>query len=130
MGNGYPIAAIIGKSNVMESAQKTFISSTYWTDRIGPTAALATIKKHKDLNVAEHLIAIGDKVQKEWIVLGQKHGLAIEVGGMKPASHFVFLDDQVQEMKAYYVQLMMEQGILASDTHLHISLLPRTQASC
>ena len=47
LGNGYPIAAIIGKSQVMEAAQKSFISSTYWTERVGPAAAIATIKKHK-----------------------------------------------------------------------------------
>jgi glutamate-1-semialdehyde 2,1-aminomutase len=115
LGNGYPIAVIIGKSEVMQSAQKTFISSTYWTDRVGPAAALATIKKHKDLNVAKHLMAIGDKVQKEWQDLAQKHGLNIQVGGMKAASHFSFSGDQTQEMKAYYVQLMIEEGILASN---------------
>ena len=47
MGNGYAISAITGSEKVMESAQSTFISSTNWTDRIGPAAALATIKKYK-----------------------------------------------------------------------------------
>ena len=47
LGNGYPIAAIIGKANVMEAAQSSFISSTMWTERIGSTAALVTIKKYK-----------------------------------------------------------------------------------
>src|SRR5205823_11104627 len=59
IGNGYPMAAIIGKSDVMEAAQRTFISSTYWTERIGPTAALATIRKHRAHDVASHLIRIG-----------------------------------------------------------------------
>ncbi len=115
LGNGYPIAAIIGKSDIMQAAQKTFISSTYWTERIGPTAAIATIKKHKDMNVAEHLIAIGNRVQKDWQELANKHNLKIHVGGMKPASHFNFDHKLAQSMKAYYIQLMMEQGILSSN---------------
>jgi glutamate-1-semialdehyde 2,1-aminomutase len=44
IGNGYALTAVVGKRSVMEAAQKTFISSTFWTERIGPTAALATLK--------------------------------------------------------------------------------------
>ena len=49
LGNGYAINAIVGKRSVMEAAQKTFISSTFWTERIGPTAALKTLEimKHR-----------------------------------------------------------------------------------
>ena len=38
LGNGYAICAVVGKRSVMESAQSTFISSTFWTERIGPAA--------------------------------------------------------------------------------------------
>ena len=38
LGNGYPIGAIIGITKVMDIVQDTFISSTYWTERIGPSA--------------------------------------------------------------------------------------------
>jgi glutamate-1-semialdehyde 2,1-aminomutase len=75
LGNGYPIAAVIGIERVMQSAQGTFISSTNWTERIGPVAAIATIKKHRDLNVAKHLIALGEMVQKGWRNLAERHGL-------------------------------------------------------
>jgi len=115
LGNGYPIAAIIGKAIVMQAAQKTFISSTYWTERIGPTAALATIKKHRDVRAANHLISIGEQVQEGWRNLASKHGLALKVTGMKPMSHFSFEIDQPQSIKAYFVQLMLERGFLASN---------------
>jgi len=117
LGNGYPIAAVIGIEQVMQSAQRTFISSTNWTERVGPVAAIATIKKHKDLNVAEHLIALGEMIQEGWHDLAQKHGLFIHVGGMKPMSHFSFEGDQALAMKAYYIQLMLEQGFLASNAY-------------
>ena len=41
LGNGYAITATIGRREIMEAAQCTFISSTFWTERIGPTAALS-----------------------------------------------------------------------------------------
>ena len=43
LGNGYALTAVVGKKSIMEAAQNSFISSTFWTERIGPTAALATL---------------------------------------------------------------------------------------
>ncbi len=60
------MAAIIGTGDVMQAAQDSFISSTFWTERIGPVAALATIRKHRELNMSEHLIKIGKLVQQSW----------------------------------------------------------------
>jgi glutamate-1-semialdehyde 2,1-aminomutase len=115
LGNGYPIAAVIGKADVMQAAQKTFISSTNWTERIGPTAAIAMIKKHKRVDAGKHLVHLGEQIQSGWKEMADKHGLAIEIGGMKPMSHFAFTHDKAQSMKAYFIQLMLEQGFLASN---------------
>jgi glutamate-1-semialdehyde aminotransferase len=115
MSNGYPMAAIIGTSDVMSSAEDTFMSSTYWTERIGPTAALATIKKHRDNNVHEHLIAIGTLVQDGWKEAAEKAGLEINISGMKPLGHFSIAGDQSNVGKTYFVQEMLERGFLASN---------------
>ena len=115
LGNGYPIAAVIGRADVMQAAQKTFISSTCWTERIGPTAAIATIKKHRKVNAGKHLFWLGEQIQSGWKRLASKYGLSIYIGGMKPMSHFVFNHEFSQEMKAYFIQLMLEQGFLASN---------------
>jgi glutamate-1-semialdehyde 2,1-aminomutase len=114
LGNGYPIAAVVGKGEIMEAAQSTFISSTMWTERIGPTAALATVKKHKNVDAGAHLIAIGNQVQQGWARLAKKNGLKIQVSGIPPLSHFSFEHDNGLAMKALFVQLMLESGFLAS----------------
>lgn len=114
LGNGYPIAAIIGKGDVMEAAQKTFISSTYWTERIGPSAGIATIKKHQKVNAGQHLMDIGAKIQRGWQDCADKNSLAIDIGGIPPLSHFAFSGANPLSMKAYFVQLMLERGFLAS----------------
>jgi len=59
LGNGYPIAAIIGKADIMQAAQSTFISSTNWTERIGPSAAIAMIKK-KTEHIEQYLHAVNE----------------------------------------------------------------------
>ena len=44
LGNGYAITAVLGTKEIMKFAEDTFISSTFWTERIGPTAALKTLE--------------------------------------------------------------------------------------
>jgi len=83
LGNGYPIAAIIGKSKVMETAQRTFISSTYWTERIGPTAALSTLRKHQRLNAGIHLMEIGQLVQDGWKGVAAKNNLELRLAAFR-----------------------------------------------
>lgn len=115
MGNGFPIAAVIGKGPVMDAAQNSFISSTMWTERIGPVAALATIKKHMDVNAGKYLTAIGTEIQNGWKRAAAKHGLSINAGGIPPLSHFSFEYDNASEMKALFIQIMLEKGFLASN---------------
>jgi glutamate-1-semialdehyde 2,1-aminomutase len=114
MSNGYPMAAIIGKGRVMDAAQKTFISSTYWTDRIGPVAALATIRKHRRLEVAKKLISVGQRIQEGWKEAAARSGLTIEVSGIPPLSHFNLAGDDAQAAHTLFTQLMLERGFLAS----------------
>src|ERR1700686_1881224 len=66
MANGYAMAAVIGTETVMQAAHTTFNSSTNWTERIGPAAAIATIGKFRREKVAPHLIAIGSQVMEGW----------------------------------------------------------------
>ncbi len=125
LGNGYPIAAIIGKSDVMEAAQKTFISSTMWTERIGPAAAIATIKKHKQSKAPLHMVEIADLVKEGWVSLAQKHNFKIHIGGISPLIHFSFDEEEAQCMKAYFIQEMLDQGFLASN--LFYAMLAHTK---
>lgn len=113
--NGFPMAAVIGKREVMQAAQTSFISSTYWTDRIGPVAALATIKKMRKERVWEHLNDIGKKVQEGWCHIAQKNDLKITVGGIYPFSYFIFNYENHLLLKTLYTQFMLEEGFLATN---------------
>jgi glutamate-1-semialdehyde aminotransferase len=115
MGNGYPIAAIIGTEDVMSSAGKSFISSTNWTERIGPVAAIAVIKKHRKKKVHEHLIRMGTQVQEGWKKAASQCGLPIEVDGMKPMSHFSIETENPQPAYTLFTQEMLGRGFLASN---------------
>jgi glutamate-1-semialdehyde 2,1-aminomutase len=115
MGNGYAVSAVIGREPVMQAAQKSFISSTHWTERVGSVAALATIRKHRRENVPEHLIRVGSMVLQGWRNLGKTYKLPIAVGGLPPMGHFSIDSKNFPALKALYVQEMLDQGILASN---------------
>ena len=114
MSNGYPMAAVIGKKPIMQMAQETFISSTYYTDRIGPTAALATINKMLSHKIIEHLNRIGSLVQIGWDKLAKKNGLKVHVSGIAPLAHLEFDYPNAQSIKTLMIQEMLARGYLTS----------------
>jgi len=115
ISNGHPMAALVGVGGVMQAAQDTFISSTYWTDRTGPAAALATIHKHRRTGAPAHLIRIGGLVQDAWRAAAAASGLDIEVSGIPPLSRFTFPYPNSQAMRTLFTQLMLDRGFLASN---------------
>ena len=98
----------------MEIAQGTFISSTYWTDRIGPAAALATIKKIRENNIPKYLIEIGRKIQEGWKASALKHKIEIDISGIEPLGHFSFKYKNSLVLKTLFTQSMLEKGFLAT----------------
>ncbi|MCX5828118.1 MAG: aminotransferase class III-fold pyridoxal phosphate-dependent enzyme [Deltaproteobacteria bacterium] len=112
LGNGYAISTVIGRREVMEHAQDTFISSTFWTERIGSAAALATIKKMEQFPVPESLIRYGELISEGWIKLSKKHGLSIEVSGIPPLTHLAFKMNDPLALQTLYAQEMLARGYL------------------
>lgn len=115
MSNGYPMAAILGRASVMDSAQRSFISSTFWTDRIGPAAALATIAKHRERDVGAHLEKVGSAVHAAWRQAAARNQLSATVGGTASLGHFNFQHgDASRAMHTLFTQEMLARGFLAS----------------
>lgn len=114
ISNGYPMAAVIGRREIMQAAQDTFISSTYFTDRVGLVAALATIRKFKDLVVEKTLIYNGETIEAGWKQLAEKHGLKITTMGIKPLVLFSIQHDHEKEIKTLFIQEMLERGFLST----------------
>lgn len=115
ISNGIPMAAMIGRREVMDAAQGTFISSAYWTERLGPVAALTTLRKHRRLDAGKHLIHIGELVQQGWAAAARTHGLDITVLGIPPTTNFAFNNEDPLASQTLFNQEMLRRGFLASD---------------
>jgi glutamate-1-semialdehyde 2,1-aminomutase len=114
LANGYPIGAVIGRAAVMEGAQRAFISSTSWTEGIGPTAALATLDEFERQQPWTHIAAVGRRVTDGWGELGRRHGLpvAVKMGGNLCALQFD-LGDESNAARTLFTQEMLLRGFLA-----------------
>jgi glutamate-1-semialdehyde 2,1-aminomutase len=114
LGNGYAINAIIGTRDVMQAAQNTFISSTFWTERIGPTAALAALERIEKIRSWEIISRVGKSVKDIWLLLAKEFSIKIEVSGLDSLGSFTFLGDNSMIYKTFLTQEMLKNGYLAS----------------
>lgn len=113
IGNGYALTAVIGKRAVMEAAQTSFISSTFWTERIGPTAALKTLEVMERVRSWEQITRIGEDVNRGWTALAKKHGLDIAISGLPALTTFSFKSPNHLAYKTLVTQEMLAKGYLA-----------------
>ena len=98
----------------MEAAQATFISSTSWTERIGPAAALATLHKHRRESVPTHLNKMGLRVRQGWLEAAGRAGLRLQTAGIPPLGTFSLDHPQALELLTLFVQEMLDRGFLAT----------------
>ena len=115
MANGHAMSAVIGISEIMSAANSTFISSTNWTERVGPTAALATIEKYQRYSVHEHLFWAGSRVSKGWMEIATSLGVDLDVndGGLPALSSFAFKHPYSRGLDVMFCQKMLKRGWLA-----------------
>ena len=115
LGNGYAITAIVGKSEVMDAVQSTFMSSTFWTERIGPTAALKTLEIMEKVESWEYVTNLGRYIQDSWSKIAKRYSLPIQISGIPALSVFSLQLDNWLKYKTFISQEMLKKGILASD---------------
>lgn len=113
ISNGHPMAAIIGRRDFMDAAQGSFVSSTYWTEAVGPTAALATIRKLQKIDIATHTGRIGDQMRQAWLDLGRRHGVPAIANGHSALLSLGFEHQDALALGTLLTARMLEKGFLA-----------------
>lgn len=112
LGNGYAITAVIGREEVMQAAQSTFISSTFWTERIGPTAALATLEVMQQEDAPARVHAIGEQMQAHWNRLAVDAGLTLTIGEFPALSTYTVDGRDPLLVKTFLTTRLLDAGIL------------------
>jgi glutamate-1-semialdehyde 2,1-aminomutase len=119
MSNGFPFGAVIGREPIMAAADGSFISSSYWTDGVGPAAALAVLEKVERLGVQQIIWARGERLQNSLRALAARHtACKLVVGGMPAIPTMVFdLGPDTPLAQTLYVRKMRERGFLVATYH-------------
>ena len=121
LGNGYAITAVIGREDVMQAAQSTFISSTFWTERIGPSAALAALEVMREEEAPQQVHLIGTTVQERWRSLATRNGMDVTLSGLPALASFSINGLDSFAVKTYVTAWMLREGYL-SGVNLYASL--------
>jgi glutamate-1-semialdehyde 2,1-aminomutase len=122
IGNGYALTAVVGKREIMEAAQKTFISSTFWTERIGPTAALKTLEVMQKLKSWEIITTKGAKMIEGWKKIAVENNVIISISGIPALASYNFNHVDALKFKTLVTQEMLKHGFLAS-TNFYASVV-------
>ena len=115
LGNGYAISACIGRQKFMQATQQTFISSTFWTERIGSVAALKTLEVMEDQSSWDLISKLGQNVKDKWKHLAHEYNLPIVVNGLSSMPVFAINSNNWMQYKTFITQEMLKKHILASN---------------
>lgn len=114
ISNGFPLGVVLGKTDIMQKAQDTFISSTYWTEGIGFTAGLTTINKFINKNVADYIKSHGEYFQNKLKNISEKHGIKMTISGLPSITGFSFNYDNPMIIKTLFIQEMLKKGYITT----------------
>ena len=114
LGNGYAITAVIGKKDLMQATCDTFISSTFWTEAVGPAAAIATLDEMNAQRSWEKLPLVGSTVKSIWQDASSRSNIPIQISGIDALPTFSFSTESPLGYKTAFTELMLLHGFLAS----------------
>ncbi|MHA7863441.1 aminotransferase class III-fold pyridoxal phosphate-dependent enzyme [Flagellimonas marinaquae] len=120
LGNGYAVTGVLGRQDVMQAAQKTFISSTFWTERIGSVAALKTLEVMERTKSWDTITETGRQIGENWERMAKTHDLEIQVSGLPALISFNFKSDNHLAYKTFITQEMLKNGFIGA-TSVYVS---------
>ena len=115
LGNGYAISAVIGNEKIMNRSNDTYISSIFWSERIGSVAALKTLEIMEHEKSWNIISKKGIYLKKKWKEISNKYGVPIKILGLNSTPSFLFLSNKHQKYKTYLTQYFLEKKILATN---------------
>lgn len=112
--NGFPLAAVGGRADVMAAVNRTWISSTLATESVALAAALATLTVYESEPVCAHLHRVGTRLLHGLHRLQREHRqVATSVGGV---AEMCFLHFTSEELSSRVAVQCARRGLLFKRT--------------
>ena len=122
MGNGMPLAAVVGRKDIMEMFDEVFFSFTHGGECLSLAAGLATIKEIREKDVINKVWRLGQKLKDGYNRIADEFGMKgiTECSGFAPHTVVTFKDGagaEALKLKTLFEQEALARGILAMGMH-------------
>ncbi len=115
MANGMPLAAVVGRAEIMESFTDALISLTYGGEALSLAAAVATMQIYRDEPVIATMWARGNALRQGLEQAAREAEIPFTVEGYDPMTGMAFRDlDAETDQRAwgFVLQEMAARGVL------------------
>ncbi len=110
LANGFPLAALVGRSAIMEAATETWISSTLAGESVALSAALAVVDRFERDNVSKTLWTTGETMMHALRSAIRSSGVpGVQVQGIAPMWFLTFDDPEVERL---FLARAVHHGVL------------------
>ena len=122
LANGYPLAAVVGRQDLMKLFDDVFFSFTFGGEALSLAAAAATIREMREKNVIAHLWEQGSRLKDGYNVLAREVGIHrfTSCEGLPPRTVVMFKNEEGEEsllLKSLFQQECVKRGILFTGSH-------------
>ncbi len=114
LANGFPLAAVGGRADLMAAATRTWISSTLATEGVALAAARATLEVFERAAVCDHLHRVGTRLLHGLHRLQRKYPDAI--AGVAGMAEMCFLHYATEQISRAVAVGCAKQGVLFKRT--------------
>lgn len=123
LGNGWPVAAVLGRREVMEHAAGLHCSATYHGDTMAMAAAMRTLELVEERGVLDHVWTQGQRLIDGLAAAAARHGLPMHAYGEPlppmPMLRVTLTDAEARDRVAHaFFREMMARGVLLHPRHL------------
>jgi len=115
LGNGFAITAVLGRKKIMDASKKSFISSTFWSERVGYVAALETLNQMEKIKSWKKISILGKYFRNKLKKISLKNSIDLDIKGLLAIPSFSFKNDKRNILKTFLTQEILRNGFLINN---------------
>jgi len=117
MGNGYPISALCGLSELMEAASKVFFTGSFFAGAEAMAASLATIEEMVNIHGLEHVFHMGQMLKQGLLEQAASFDLKINYTGPVTIPFMTFENDKGFKKARIFCAQAYQEGVFFHPYH-------------
>ena len=117
IGNGYPLAAVLGSESLSGAASAVFVTGSFWFQAVPMAAAIATITAIREEGAVPAMERIGAKLRDGIQRQAQDAGLTVFQTGPAQMPNLSFAGDENFAMARTFCAAVVDRGVIVHPRH-------------